>query len=615
MRIVVLAGGLSMERNVSLSSGTRICRALRARGHQAALVDLYLGLEGYDGAPESIFDAPDGLCGDFSVAREEPDLDAVRASRKDKSENIFGKDVLRVCAMADVVFIALHGACGEDGRVQAAFDLLGIPYTGSGYLGSAIAMDKDLTKRLVAPYVTTAKWRALKYTADEIDAIADETELPCVVKPNASGEYVPAVASDSTVSEDGLTYTFPLREGVLFHNGAAVTTDDVIYSFKTCAETTVDTALAEALSSVKDITADGNTVTVTLKEANPDFLSYVGMVYIVPADYTDEATAPVGTGPFKFVSRSVQENLVVEKFADYWGEGASLDKVTFKIYEDANALMSALSAGSVDMAVHLTIDQVDTIGTGTYKTLEGTMNLVQALYLNNDVKPFDNEKVRQAMCYAVNVDEILDLTSEGHGTKIGTSIYPAFTKYFDASLADAYPYDVDKAKQLLADAGYADGFSMSITVPSNYTPHMNVAQVLVEQLAKVGITATIKPVEWETWVSDTYTNRNFESTVIGFDAATLSAGALLNRWMSDNDKNMINYNNPEYDKVMQEANASTDDAKQTELYKQAAAMLSETAANVYIQDLADFVLLKNNLDGYQFYPLYVMDLSTVHYVQ
>lgn len=190
MRIVVLAGGLSMERNVSLSSGTRICRALRARGHQAALVDLYLGLEGYDGAPESIFDAPDGLCGDFSVAREEPDLDAVRASRKDKSENIFGKDVLRVCAMADVVFIALHGACGEDGRVQAAFDLLGIPYTGSGYLGSAIAMDKDLTKRLVAPYVTTAKWRALKYTADEIETIADETELPCVVKPNANGSSI-----------------------------------------------------------------------------------------------------------------------------------------------------------------------------------------------------------------------------------------------------------------------------------------------------------------------------------------------------------------------------------------------------------------------------------------
>lgn len=436
-----------------------------------------------------------------------------------------------------------------------------------------------------------------------------------LVKATATGEYVPAVASDSTVSEDGLTYTFTLREGVRFHNGDTVTAEDVKYSFETCAETTVDTALAAALSSVQTLSTEGDTITITLAEPNPDFLSYVGMVYIVPDDYTEQSTAPVGTGPFQFVSRSVQENLVMEKFADYWGEPAYLDKVTFKIFEDANALMSALSAESVDLAVHLTIDQVNTLNAETYKTLEGTMNLVQALYLNNAVEPFNNEKVRQAMCYAVNVDEILQLTSEGHGAKLGTSIYPAFTKYFDESLVDAYPYDVEKAKQLLAEAGYENGFSMTITVPSNYTPHMNVAQVLVEQLAQVGITATIEPVEWETWLTRVYAGRDFESTVLGFDAATLSAGALLNRWMSDNENNMINYNNPEYDAIMKEASVTTDDAKQTELYKQAAKMLSDTAANVYIQDLADFVVIKSNLDGYQFYPLYVMDLSTVHYVQ
>ena len=436
-----------------------------------------------------------------------------------------------------------------------------------------------------------------------------------LVKATATGEYVPAVASDSTVSEDGLTYTFTLREGVRFHNGDTVTAEDVKYSFETCAETTVDTALAAALSSVQTLSAEGDTITITLAEPNPDFLSYVGMVYIVPDDYTEQSTAPVGTGPFQFVSRSVQENLVMEKFADYWGEPAYLDKVTFKIFEDANALMSALSAESVDLAVHLTIDQVNTLSAETYTTLEGTMNLVQALYLNNAVEPFNNEKVRQAMCYAVNVDEILQLTSEGHGAKLGTSIYPAFTKYFDESLVDAYPYDVEKAKQLLAEAGYENGFSMTITVPSNYTPHMNVAQVLVEQLAQVGITATIEPVEWETWLTRVYAGRDFESTVLGFDAATLSAGALLNRWMSDNENNMINYNNPEYDAIMKEASVTTDDAKQAELYKQAAKMLSDTAANVYIQDLADFVVIKSNLDGYQFYPLYVMDLSTVHYVQ
>ena len=436
-----------------------------------------------------------------------------------------------------------------------------------------------------------------------------------LVKANASGAYVPAVASESSVSEDGLTYTFPLREGVLFHNGQAVTPDDVVYSFETCAETTVDTALAAALSAVQDISAEGSTVTITLDEPNPDFLSYVGMVSIVPAGYDEQSTSPVGTGPFRFVSRSVQENLIMENFADYWGEKAYLDKVTFKIFEDANALMSALGAESVDMAVHLTIDQVNTLNTGAYTTLEGTMNLVQALYLNHAEAPFDNEKVRQAMCYAVDVDEIFSLTSEGHGAKLGTSIYPAFTKYFDESLNDAYPHDVEKAKQLLAEAGYEDGFDMTITVPSNYTPHMNVAQVLVQQLEQVGITATLEPVEWETWLSRVYAGRDFESTVLGFDAATLSAGALLNRWTSDDENNMINYDNPDYDKLMEQAAVTTDDAKQTDLYKQAAKLLSDTAANVYIQDLADFVVLKNGLEGYQFYPLYVMDLSTVHYVQ
>ena len=190
MKIVVLAGGLSMERNVSLSSGNKVCRALRARGHQAILVDMFLGLENYSSSLDTIFDAPDGLCGDYSVAKEEPDLRAVRDSRADRSESLFGKDVLNVCAMADVVFLALHGTCGEDGRVQAAFDLLGIPYTGSGYLGSAVAMDKDLTKRLVSDKVVTLRWRVVTYTEDEVDALAEETRLPGVVKPIASGSSI-----------------------------------------------------------------------------------------------------------------------------------------------------------------------------------------------------------------------------------------------------------------------------------------------------------------------------------------------------------------------------------------------------------------------------------------
>ena len=144
MKIVVLAGGLSPERNVSLSSGAKVCQALRDRGHQAALVDLFFGLEDWSGSEEELYSAP--IPEKFKrVARQAPDLDQVRASRKDQGPSSIGPGVLELCAHGDVVYLALHGTCGEDGRIQAALDLLGVPYTGSGCLGSAIAMDKDMT--------------------------------------------------------------------------------------------------------------------------------------------------------------------------------------------------------------------------------------------------------------------------------------------------------------------------------------------------------------------------------------------------------------------------------------------------------------------------------------
>ena len=190
LKIVVLAGGLSMERCVSLSSGSRVCKALRSRGHKAVLVDMFLGLEDYDGPLETVFDTVDGLCPESFEVNEAPDLDAVRAQRRDKSASVFGAGVLEVCRMADIVFLGLHGTCGEDGRVQAAFDLLGIPYTGSGYLGSAVAMDKDLTKRVLRGSLTMAPWRTVRYTEAEIGAIAASAELPCVVKPLSSGSSI-----------------------------------------------------------------------------------------------------------------------------------------------------------------------------------------------------------------------------------------------------------------------------------------------------------------------------------------------------------------------------------------------------------------------------------------
>lgn len=198
MKIVVLAGGMSTERNVSFSSGTKICMALRGHGHQAILVDMFMGLENYNGSIDTVFDAKDGFCSDVKIETTAPDLDAVRAARKDQGKNIIGKDVLKVCAMADIVFLALHGACGEDGKIQATFDLLGIPYTGAGYLSSGMAMDKAVTKRMMeAAGIRTAPWRDITYTKADIDTLVEELELPCVVKAINGGSSIGVALADT----------------------------------------------------------------------------------------------------------------------------------------------------------------------------------------------------------------------------------------------------------------------------------------------------------------------------------------------------------------------------------------------------------------------------------
>lgn len=437
-----------------------------------------------------------------------------------------------------------------------------------------------------------------------------------LVKPNSDGEMIPAVAEKYTLSEDGTTYTFTLREGVKFHNGQTVTAEDVVYSINRCAAVPEgqEKPLVAAFSAVKSVEAlDEKTVTVTIAQRDLEFISYMTAA-IIPADYENQDTAPVGTGPFKFVSRTPQQDFVMERFEDYWGAPAWLDKVTYKICENADALVMNLNGGSIDLCAHLTSAQASQLNQN-FQVLEGTMNLVQAIYLNNQAKPFDNQLVRQALCYAIDRQGIMDMVADGHGTAVGSSIYPAFTKYFLPELVDKYPHDVAKAKELLAQAGYPDGFDMTISVPNNYQPHMDTAEVVAEQLREAGINVTIQPVEWSTWLDTIYNGRQFQATVVGVDAANMTARAMLERFTSDYGKNFINYNNPAYDALFQQAINAQDEATQTDLYKQMETMLADTAANVYIQDLCDLVAMRQDLGGLKFYPIYVLDLSTVYLTQ
>lgn len=210
MKILVLAGGLSPERNVSLSSGALISQALRDRGHKTALVDLFFGLDGMECGGEALYDAPipEEL---KKISPKAPDLKEIRAQRKSGGRSAIGPGVLELCQGADIVYLALHGTCGEDGRIQAALDLLGVPYTGSGCLGSAIAMDKDLTKRLVADQVTTPRWETVTISEENMEEIAQRTQLPAVVKPIASGSSIGVyIAHDRAELEQALEASLKL---------------------------------------------------------------------------------------------------------------------------------------------------------------------------------------------------------------------------------------------------------------------------------------------------------------------------------------------------------------------------------------------------------------------
>ncbi|SFQ17015.1 peptide/nickel transport system substrate-binding protein [Oscillibacter sp. PC13] len=515
------------------------------------------------------------------------------------------KRILALLLLVSLLGTVLSG-CGDGSTEQAPENGQTNGSTDAGTQGNAITVGiaQDLDDSLDPHKAVAAGTKEVMFNVFE-----------GLMKPTSEGDLTPAIAESYEVSPDRLTYTFTLREGVKFHNGDTVTAEDVVYSINRCAEASETGVLqVEAFSVIQSVEAtDDHTVVITIAEPSNEFISYMTTA-ILPADYDQQDTAPVGTGPFKFVSRTAQDSIVMEKFSDYWGTPAQLDKVTFKIIENADSILMSLQSGAVDLFAHLTSTQVAQLGSD-FNVVESTMNLVQAMYLNNKAAPFDNEKVRQALCYAIDKQEIIDLAFDGYGSPIGSSMYPAFGKYFDDELSNYYTRDVERAKALLAEAGYPDGFSMTITVPSNYQPHIDTAQVLVEQLKAVGITAEIQPVEWGTWLSDVYAGRQYQSTVVGVDASNMTARALLERFTSQADNNFINYENDDYDALFAQAQACYDDAEQTEIYKQMERNLTEHAANVYIQDLADLVAVRNTLDGLQTYPIYVLDLSTVHYVQ
>lgn len=439
-----------------------------------------------------------------------------------------------------------------------------------------------------------------------------------LVAPETDGSLSPALAESYELSEDGLTYTFNIRDNVKFHNGDTLTVEDITYTFDRLMGTENGEPLSSDFNNVASIEApDADTFVIKLKEPNSNFLYSLTALQSAIVPSSNEAKHndnPIGTGPFKFVKYSPGSVLELAKNEDYWEEELpSLDKVTFMFQSDDQSALMALKANEVDLtgvpANRLAEVEND------FKIQKQNNNSSLVVTFNHEREPFNDVKVRQAINYAINKEDIIDAVFSGYATPIGSNMSPAMGDYHKEGLQEVYDRNIEKAKELLAEAGYPDGFSTKISVSSHNDMYSNIAQVVVENLREIGITVEIEVVEWGIWLERIYFGRDYDMTTIDLTGRP-SAYEILNDYISTNDsENFFRFKNTEFDKLMADVLLEADTENQIKMYQRAQEILTEDSASVYIADYQVLWASDKGIEGLKSYPFWFHDMSEVRFTE
>lgn len=404
---------------------------------------------------------------------------------------------------------------------------------------------------------------------------------------------------------DEVTYIFKLREGVLFHNGREMTAEDVKYSFERILDPETASIAKSYFANVTSIDViNPYTVQFNLSEPYAPFLSYIASVNaaIVPKEVVEEhgdlMQVAIGTGPFVFDEWKPDAHVKLSKNENYFIEGQpKLDGITFIDMKDESSRLAAIRTGEV----HLTtlssqsiplVEKNEDIKIESYQSSEYSY-----VGFNFNKAPFDNQLVRQAISLAVDRNEIADIVWKGDAV-ISGPIPTALGKWaIDVTKEEMYQHNIEKAKQLLAEAGHPNGFETVISTASTYPDMIETAQLFQQQLAAIGIKSTIEQLEWGQYV-DAWVNGNHQMLVGRNGAGTDPDRALGFFFATEGSANVWGFSNKEYDELMAKGKVTTNDEERLVIYQDAQRQLIDLSPNLFLVSPKKFFVVRDNIKGF-----------------
>ena len=429
--------------------------------------------------------------------------------------------------------------------------------------------------------------------AQAIDSVLYSNVFEGLTRFMADGSVVAGLAQSWDISEDGLTYTFMLHDGVTFHDGTTMDAEDVKFSLDRARSEDSINAQKGLFADIADVTVvDPLTVAVTLSQ--PDGMILFNMawgdaVIVAPESIDTIASNPIGTGAFTFTDWVQGDRLELTRNESYWGQPAALETATFRFISDPTAAFAAVMAEDVDAFVGFpapeNLPQFE--ADPRFQVLVGNTEGETILSMNNKMPPFDNVLVRQAVSLAIDRQSIIDGAMFGYGTPIGTHFAPHNPDYVD--LIANSTYNPQRARELLAEAGFADGFTTTLKLPPPSYARRG-GEIIASQLREVGITAEISNLEWAQWIEEVFTGKDFGLSIVSH-TEPMDIGIYADP------EYYFQYDNPEFQALMVTLNATTDPATRSALLADAQTTISEDYVNGYLFQLAVPTVAKAGLNG------------------